>query len=571
MRSKWYGNYFKGFMIILFSVLFSLPAAASQGGMNSGRTIKRVLLISIDGMHALDFQNCAKGIKGINGGNPYCPNLAELDENGVKYLQAYASRPSDSFPGTVALLTGATPRSSGAFYDVSYDRKLAPPKMTTPYGIPGDEPNTQFGMTNVTGYSDSCKEGVRGTQVGFDEEIDINYTELNAGGGINPDYLPRDPDNGCKPVYPDKFVRVNSIFDVVNAAGGYTAWSDKHQTYTEFSQPTDGYSPEINSIPEPLKGITANGNACFPSLPDQNEVLSSNSWTDSFQNVQCYDALKVQAVINWIDGKTHDRSSSAPVPNVMGMNFQAVSVGEKLVEKALSETGGYTDATGTPSAALLNEIEFVDSSIGEMVQELKNRGLLDSTLIIVSAKHGQSAINLKSMLRIPADNPADEAPSTALTNGGIGVAQALKDDISLIWLTDQSKTSDAVAVLSANLGTIGGGEIFSGRSLDLLFNSPLVDSRTPDIILAPNVGVVYTGGTKKVAEHGGFANDDRNVMLLVSNPRLSRSTVTNLVETRQVAPTILSALGLDPNQLQSVQLEQTAVLPGLSWVTGSVN
>jgi hypothetical protein len=30
--------------------------------------VKHVLLISIDGMHALDFANCARGIAGINGG-----------------------------------------------------------------------------------------------------------------------------------------------------------------------------------------------------------------------------------------------------------------------------------------------------------------------------------------------------------------------------------------------------------------------------------------------------------------------------------------------------------------------
>ena len=111
---------------------------------------------------------------------------------------------------------------------------------------------------------------------------------------------------------------------------------------------------------------------------------------------------------------------------------------------------------------------------------------------------------------------------------------------------------------------IGGGEIFYGPSLELIFNNPLKDSRVPDIIVAPNVGVVYTGGTKKIAEHGGFANDDRNVMLLVSNPNFSPATVTNPVETRQIAPTILDALGLDPDKLQSVQQEQTAVLPQLS-------
>ena len=42
-----------------------------QDGDN--HSIRHVLLISIDGMHALDFINCAKGISGVNGGAPYRP------------------------------------------------------------------------------------------------------------------------------------------------------------------------------------------------------------------------------------------------------------------------------------------------------------------------------------------------------------------------------------------------------------------------------------------------------------------------------------------------------------------
>jgi arylsulfatase A-like enzyme len=80
--------------------------------------------------------------------------------------------------------------------------------------------------------------------------------------------------------------------------------------------------------------------------------------------------------------------------------------------------------------------------------------------------------------------------------------------------------------------------------------------------LHAQTGVVYTGSLKKQAEHGGFAHDDTNVMLLVSNPRIKAKTVTSFVETTQVAPTILSILGLDPKALTAVQAEGTPVLPG---------
>jgi hypothetical protein len=89
------------------------------------------------------------------------------------------------------------------------------------------------------------------------------------------------------------------------------------------------------------------------------------------------------------------------------------------------------------------------------------------------------------------------------------------------------------------------------------------DPRTPDIVVIPNVGVVYTGNLKKQSEHGGFAHDDTNVMLLVSNPHLRQRTLTTFVQTAQVAPTILQLLGLDPEALDAVRMEGTPVLPGL--------
>ncbi len=91
------------------------------------------------------------------------------------------------------------------------------------------------------------------------------------------------------------------------------------------------------------------------------------------------------------------------------------------------------------------------------------------------------------------------------------------------------------------------------------------DPRTPDIIVLPNVGVVYTGSLKKQSEHGGFAWDDTNVMILVSNPEFERRTIHSFVETTQVAPTILKSLGLDPDDLDAVRKEGTPVLPGLDF------
>ena len=266
-----------------------------------------------------------------------------------------------------------------------------------------------------------------------------------------------------------------------------------------------------------------------------------------------------------------------PVPNIFGMNFQAVSIGQKLVYQhgsvasGYSTTGGYLDSIGTPSDSLFQEIKFIDNSIGLMVSELKRRHEYDSTLIIITAKHGQSPIDPNTLLRIPADN-SGVSPSTIISallpDSEVNQIGPTEDDVSLLWLADSTsaETATAVGMLQSGtnpvLGGYNGGEIFWGPSLDLMFNDPATDPRTPNIVVAPNVGVIYTGGKKKVSEHGGFAHDDTNVIMLLANPGFSPESVNTPVQTAQVAPTILKALGLDPHSLQAVKLEHHSLTAG---------
>jgi hypothetical protein len=550
------------------------PSYARSNGpahINNRNGIRHVLLISVDGMHALDFANCSTGMSGVKGGQPFCPNIARLAQTGVNYTDTSTSKPSDSFPGLMALVSGGSPRTVGAYYDVGYDRSLDPPAETTGNGVAAGNCTPAAPPT--------------GSRTEFDEGIDYDQTQLNGGapagvdGGIasiDPAKLDRDPARSCAPVYPWDFVRTNTIFGVVHNAGGYTAWSDKHPSYSSVAGQggsgnlDDYYSPEINSAVIALPGVTTVTGVSCATIPDSSQT---GSWTDSFQNIQCYDTLKVDAILNEIDGKTHNGKASTPVPSVFGMNFQAVSVGEKLIEKDVA-TGGYLDAIGTPSPALLGEIEFADASIGAMVSELKKRNLLGSTLIVITAKHGQSPIDPNRYDLIPGPGGTNgESPATLLdsylpdsekpsNSSGIGPTE---DDISLLWLTNSSDTAAAVAILEANAAAAGIGQIFSGPALSLIYGSPASDPRVPDIIVAPNVGVIYSGSSKKLSEHGGFAHDDTNVVMLLSNPGMHAATITSAVQTMQVAPTILAALGLNPGALEAVQMEGTPVLPGLGF------
>jgi hypothetical protein len=562
--------------VLALTLLTGISAKAQDhddhGERWEGRHIRHVLLISIDGMHAVDYRNCAHGLSGVHNGAPYCPALAALGETGVNYVAASASKPSDSFPGLTAIVSGGTPKSTGVYYDVAYDRSLDAPALTTGNGVQTG-PCTPYAAPT-------------GTTTEYEEGVDLDLSKLNGGapgagltdGGvasIDPKKLPRDPKAGCAPVYPWDFVRTNTVFGVIHAAGGYTAWSDKHPVYASVAGPggnslDDFYSPEINSNVIALPGVVTPAGVSCSTVQDPSQT---GAWTDSFKNIQCYDTLKVNAILNEIGGKTHN-GKKAKMPTIFGMNFQAVSVGQKLIEKNAG-TGGYVDGIGTPTAALLDEIEFVDASISAMVQELKDKGEYDSTLIIVTAKHGQSPINPKSFFPIPGPNNNNgESPATLIANllplsesptgPGIGPTE---DDVSLLWLADAKNTDAAVATLQTNAAKAGIGQIFYGPALALNYNKPGLppygDPRTPDIIIQPNVGVVYTGSSKKLAEHGGFDHDDTNVMMLLANPNFSHASVSSAVETIQVAPTILRALGLEPRSLDAVRLEGTPVLPGV--------
>jgi hypothetical protein len=534
--------------------------------------IKHVLLISIDGMHAVDFANCANGISTVNNGHSYCPALAALSRTGVNYVAASTSKPSDSFPGLTAIVTGGSPALTGVYYDVAYSRNYDAPAKTTGNGVQAGPctPNTT----------------PTGTTTEYEEGIDLDQTKVNGGapgatltdGGfasIDPQRLPRDPGKGCAPVLPWEFVRANSIFSVIHQAGGYAAWSDKHPAYSSVasglgpSALDDFYAPEINSNVVGLPGVkTPTGVSCSTVLDPGSDVTA---WTNSFQNIQCYDTLKVNAIINEIDGKNHLGTKKTEVPTIFGMNFQAVSVGQKLIEASNGVKGGYLDAAGTPSEALLDEFKFVDASIGAFVDELKDKGLYDSTLIVITSKHGQSPIDPN---RYVPQTKVGTSPATLLSNAGFipdsestnsnGIGPT-EDDVSLLWLKSSSDTDASVKILEDNASATGIalGQIFYGPSLAINYNQPTKDPRTPDIIVAPNVGVTYSGSTAKQEEHGGFAHDDTNVMLLLSHSSFEPSTVRAEVGTAQVAPTILKALGLNPSALDAVRAEGTSVLPAV--------
>ncbi|MEN3307992.1 MAG: hypothetical protein V7603_4194 [Micromonosporaceae bacterium] len=527
----------------------STPAGAAGGHHGGHPAAGHVLLLSVDGLHQQDLTWWV-------GHHPDSA-LARLTGRSVAYRHAQTTFPSDSFPGMLAQVTGGTPKTTGVYYDDSYNHALLPAGTT------------------------SCAGAEPGAEVTYFEQLDKNLSALDAGQGlaglpgsilsmtgspeqvIDPAQLPVDPGT-CRPVYPHQYVKVNTVFEVARAHHLVTAWSDKHPAYDILQGPSgqgiqDLFTPEINSLADP----------------------AGDDWTQVNSLTQQYDGYKVRAVLNQIDGYDHSRSVKLGTPAIFGMNFQSVSTAQKLPTSG-GAPGGYLADGVTPGPVLRDALSYVDTQVGRFVGELAARGLADRTAVIVSAKHGQSPTVPSQLTRVP-DGPIIDALNAAWTAAGHAgdlVAFGIDDDAMLLWLTDRSPraTAFATAFLTSHSGTgnditgaakpytsSGLARVYAGAAAAAFIGVPPGDARVPDLIGIAQVGVVYTGKKGKIAEHGGDAPADRDVPILVAGPDASHGrSVDRPVLTTQIAPTILHLLGLDPGELAAVRAEHTPVLPGLS-------
>lgn len=529
------------------AIVFSATAAWAA---DSQGPVERVLVISVDGMHQQDLEKCVSART--------CPHIAKLANHGVTYSNAFTPGLSDSVPGLAALLTGGSPRSTGLFYDDVYDRTL------------------------YAGTDTKC-QGTRGVEVFLQEVVGIDAIDggalvhLDGGGDFNPQQIPRRKVGAdCVKVYPHDFIKTNTVFEVIkqNIRGSHTAWSDKHAWGTDWLNGPSGKGvddmarTEINSIDGP----------------------AGNDFTGSFDGVapaylhtEVFDNIHVQNILNEIDGLDSTGKKSAHVPTIFGTNFQTLSVAQKALN---SQGGGYTDAAFTPNTFVKAAIAYVDDAIGRINAELADKKLDASTLVIISAKHGQSPTDRARLNKIghavgKALGAYVGGGSDNITGNALGNGQVTDDDVAFVWLNDQSQRADAVELLRSTTAcpavdpvtrtvpstttlicTDNGGHVYDLSVGRKKFGDPQ-DGRTPDIMVQPNPGVIYTTSGSKDMEHGGFAPDDGHVALLVSHPSLVKTTVDKRVKTTQVAPTILRVLGLDPRLLHSVVKEGTYVLPDL--------
>ena len=540
----------RGVALVATGVVAATAAGGTASHAAAGRSVaQHVLLISVDGLHQQDLAWYVSHHPGST--------LAALAHGGVEFSHAQTPIVSDSFPGMVGQATGGDPGVTGVYYDDTWNHALDPAGTT------------------------DCRSVKPGVEVTYFEQLDRNPARLDAGQGlaglpgsilhmtsnpnslIDPAQLPVDPLT-CQPVYPQNYLKVNTVFEVLRTAGMRTAWSDKHPAYTILNGPSglgvqDLFTPEINS------------NA--PNVGDPNDWTTDNALTMQ------YDSYKVRAVINEINGYDHSGTHYVGTPALLGMNFQTVSTAQKLPTSD-GLTGGYEANGVTPGPLLKRALDYVDNKLEAFVSALRARGLAGSTTIILSAKHGQSPTVPSALTRID-DGAIISALDAAWAAHHPGaaplVAFSVDDDAMLMWLNDRSQTAADFAKRFL-LGYNGVGNdingnpkpftasglrlVYAGAASAHIFKVQVGDPRVPDIFGVAQYGTVFTSKMAKIAEHGGANPQDRDVPLVVAGAAvLDRGIVATSVETTQIAPTILQLLGLNPRDLEAVRIEHTAVLP----------
>ena len=397
--------------------------ATSASAHRKGQ-IKHVLLISVDGMHQSD-------LDWYIASHP-TSELAKLASGGAEFTNNHTSDPSDSDPGGTALMTGGDPRATGVYYDVEYSHAVDEAGAACTPGQPATGGDVIYDSPDDTlnAVPDLLNNGSGNTFPSFDEGGSIypDGEDTNPGAimnltahpqsGLNPGSFPVDPKT-CQPITPWDYLKVNTIFQVIHNAGLRTAWSDKHAIYTSFNGPGSGgmsiddfFGPEIDS-----QAVEPNG-VPYPTDTD---------WAHDDAATKQYDGYKVQAVINELNGFDHSGTQQVGVPAILGMNFQTVSVAEKVDSPSTltenpdgtytegpTELAGYYPGRTTPRPLLASAFDYVNAQLQRMVDTIQQDGLASSTAIIITAKHGQSPQNPLQLKRI-ADGPIIDAINAAWT------------------------------------------------------------------------------------------------------------------------------------------------------------
>ncbi len=327
----------------------------------------------------------------------------------------------------------------------------------------------------------------------------------------------------------------------------------------------------------------------------------SRFWVHSGYPTYAYDTTKLPAVLYPLDS---DRYTTGKDPAHYGGDIWAADAAVEImrndpswngifvtlpgVDKAAHMWGGVTDPgpTGVDGDAmthLANATAVADAQVGKIMAELKARGELDNTLVVLTADHGSVAGknyygkqvatrdygyynwyygDVENDL-VTYDQPQD-ALLPLVDTGNVGLSYS--DSMLRVWLKDQSpaKVDQAAAAMRSmaavtavwrrhgdhydrvspvrwdRMRTGGERRWFADKAQELVDTEAAVYG--PDLIATLPDDTTYS----VAGDHGGIQRAAQQIPIVFAGAGLSSKDLRSEVRSVDIMPMILRAMGIAP-------------------------
>ena len=327
----------------------------------------------------------------------------------------------------------------------------------------------------------------------------------------------------------------------------------------------------------------------------------SRFWVHSGYPAYAYDTTKLPAVLYPLDSDRyvtgHDLAheggdvwaADAAVAIMRNdPSWNGIFVTLPGVDKAAHMWGGVTDpgptgADGDPMTHMAAATAEADRQVGKLMAELKARGELDNTLVVLTADHGsvagkqfygkQVATRDYGYFNWYYGNPENDAvtynqPQDALlplvNTGNVGLSYS--DSMLRVWLKDQSsaKVNEAAAAMQSmaavtavwrrhgdhydrvspvrwdRMKTGGERKWFADKAQELVDTEAAVYG--PDLIATLPDDTTYS----VLGDHGGIQRAAQQIPIVFAGAGLSSKDLHSEVRSVDIMPMILRAMGIEP-------------------------
>jgi predicted AlkP superfamily pyrophosphatase or phosphodiesterase len=216
-----------------------------------------------------------------------------------------------------------------------------------------------------------------------------------------------------------------------------------------------------------------------------------------------------------------------------------------------------------------------DTDLGQIEDAYRRAGILNQTLFVITADHGMMPIE-RWVPSATIDN--------AITAAGTTSPDVASNSGDYVWLADPTKAQTvADNIMNANdpgimcayyLGGTTTAPAYSPSSscnvdpaietANQYLLSALLNGHEPQVVVLGNEGVSFSDpvSTHWKGDHGGASWESQHFPLILAGPGVKQGvTIDSPVQTEDIAPTVLAAMGVTPTGMDGTILSDALQQP----------